>query len=60
MEPIILPARVREAEAILKLQYLCYQTEAALYDDSTIAPLTQSLTDQEYQTGMRLASQRRE
>jgi ribosomal protein S18 acetylase RimI-like enzyme len=45
MEPIILPARVREAEAILKLQYLCYQTEAALYDDYTIAPLTQSLTD---------------
>ncbi len=45
MEPIILQARVRDAEAILKLQYLCYQTEAALYDDYTIAPLTQSLTN---------------
>ena len=52
MEPIILPAHVREAEAILKLQYLCYQTEAVLYDDYTIAPLTQSLTDllSEYDT----------
>jgi GNAT superfamily N-acetyltransferase len=45
MEPIIVQARVRDAEAILKLQYLCYQTEAALYDDYTIAPLTQSLSD---------------
>lgn len=45
MEPVIVQARVRDAEAILKLQYLCYQTEAALYDDYTIAPLTQSLSD---------------
>lgn len=44
VEPIILQAHVREAEALLKLQYLCYQKEAALYDDYTIAPLTQSLT----------------
>ena len=52
MEPIIAQARVRDAEAILKLQYLCYQTEAALYEDYTIAPLTQSLTDllSEYDT----------
>jgi len=39
------PARVREAEYILKLQYLCYQSEAALYDDYTIEPLTQTLAD---------------
>jgi ribosomal protein S18 acetylase RimI-like enzyme len=45
METRIVPARVRDAEAILKLQYLCYQTEAALYDDYTIAPLVQSLAD---------------
>ncbi|WP_438488917.1 GNAT family N-acetyltransferase [Streptomyces sp. S186] len=32
-----------EAEQILKLQYLCYQTEAALYDDYGIEPLTQTL-----------------
>lgn len=52
MEPIIAQARVRDAEALLKLQYLCYQTEAALYEDYTIAPLTQSLTDllSEYDT----------
>jgi len=52
MEPIIQQARVRDAEAILKLQYLCYQTEAALYDDYAIAPLTQSLTSllSEYDT----------
>ena len=35
MDPIILQARVRDAEAILKLQYLCYQTEAALYGNYT-------------------------
>jgi ribosomal protein S18 acetylase RimI-like enzyme len=45
METHIVPARIRDAEAILKLQYLCYQTEAALYDDYTIAPLVQPLTD---------------
>jgi hypothetical protein len=43
MEPIIIPARIRDAESILKLQYLCYQREAALYDDYTTTPLTQSL-----------------
>ena|SRR5690348_11581419 len=45
MEPIIAQAWVREAETILKLQYLCYQTQAALYDDYTLPPLTQSLSD---------------
>ncbi|MFI0715746.1 GNAT family N-acetyltransferase [Streptomyces inhibens] len=33
----------QDAEQILKLQYLCYQSEAALYDDYGIEPLTQTL-----------------
>ncbi|MGW1835260.1 GNAT family N-acetyltransferase [Streptomyces sp. BBFR2] len=33
----------QDAEQILKLQYLCYQPEAALYDDYGIEPLTQTL-----------------
>ncbi|MFF4173525.1 GNAT family N-acetyltransferase [Streptomyces sp. NPDC001744] len=36
-------ADARDAEQILKLQYLCYQGEAELYDDWSIEPLTQSL-----------------
>jgi ribosomal protein S18 acetylase RimI-like enzyme len=32
-----------DAEKILKLQYLCYQTEAELYGDYGIEPLTQTL-----------------
>ncbi|MEU5582095.1 GNAT family N-acetyltransferase [Streptomyces huasconensis] len=32
-----------DAEQILKLQYLCYQSEAELYGDYSIEPLTQSL-----------------
>ncbi|PNE41432.1 GNAT family N-acetyltransferase [Streptomyces noursei] len=32
-----------DGEQILKLQYLCYQAEAALYDDYGIEPLTQTL-----------------
>ncbi|MCD0481270.1 GNAT family N-acetyltransferase [Streptacidiphilus sp. ASG 303] len=32
-----------DAEQILKLQYLCYQSEAELYGDWAIDPLTQSL-----------------
>ncbi len=57
MELLVVPARVRDAEALLKLQYLCYQTEAALYDDYTIAPLVQSLTQllAEYDTHRILA-----
>ncbi len=39
------PARVEEAEKILKLQRLSYQTEAALYDDWTLPPLTQTLRE---------------
>lgn len=36
-------ADVADAEQILKLQYLCYQGEAALYNDYGIDALTQSL-----------------
>ncbi|WP_411075158.1 GNAT family N-acetyltransferase [Streptomyces sp. cmx-4-7] len=36
-------ADARDAEHILKLQYLCYQSEAELYGDWSIEPLTQSL-----------------
>lgn len=32
-----------DAEQILKLQYLCFQQEARLYDDYGMQPLTQSL-----------------
>ncbi len=45
MELSIEPARVGDAEQILKLQYLCYQTEAVLYHDRAIPPLTQTLRD---------------
>ncbi|MFF1512139.1 GNAT family N-acetyltransferase [Streptomyces sp. NPDC058326] len=38
-------ADARDAEHILKLQYLCYQSEAELYGDWSIEPLTQSLAD---------------
>jgi ribosomal protein S18 acetylase RimI-like enzyme len=36
-------ARVDEAEQILELQRLSYMTEAALYDDWALPPLTQTL-----------------
>ncbi|GAA2394498.1 GNAT family N-acetyltransferase [Streptomyces glaucosporus] len=38
-------ARESDAEQILKLQYLCYQSEAALYGDYRIEPLVQTLED---------------
>ncbi|MFI1017089.1 GNAT family N-acetyltransferase [Streptomyces sp. NPDC020965] len=45
MSVTISAARAQDAEHILKLQYLCYQTEAELYGDYAIEPLTQSLDD---------------
>jgi GNAT superfamily N-acetyltransferase len=36
-------ATAEDAEAILSLQRLAYQTEAAIYDDFTIPPLTETL-----------------
>ncbi|WP_327675804.1 GNAT family N-acetyltransferase [Kitasatospora sp. NBC_00458] len=43
MSVIISTAEAEDAEQILKLQYLGYQTEAELYGDWAIEPLTQSL-----------------
>ena len=52
MHPSIEQARVRDAEQILALQYLCYRTEVELYDDYAIPPLTQTLGSllEEYDT----------
>ena len=44
---IISQADSRDAEAILVLQKLAYQSEAAIYDDYTIAPLWQTLEEME-------------
>ena len=40
---VVEPALAREAAQILVLQYLCYLTEAELYDGYAMPPLTQSL-----------------
>ncbi len=58
MDVAIGPARVRDAESLLKLQYLCYQSEAALYDDYALAPLAQTLASllAEYDTQRILAA----
>ncbi|MGW1883678.1 GNAT family N-acetyltransferase [Streptomyces sp. NPDC001970] len=45
MSVSISAAAAQDAEYILKLQYLCYQSEAELYGDYSIEPLTQSLDD---------------
>jgi ribosomal protein S18 acetylase RimI-like enzyme len=39
----IAQASIEDAEAILKLQKLAYQSEAQLYNDFSISPLTQTL-----------------
>ncbi|MGW7308907.1 GNAT family N-acetyltransferase [Streptomyces sp. NPDC054835] len=43
MSVTISAADAQDAEHILKLQYLCYQREAEIYQDWSIEPLTQSL-----------------
>ena len=43
MDVRIQPATVEDAPAVLKLQHLAYQSEARLYDDWSIPPLTQTL-----------------
>ncbi|MFF4185986.1 GNAT family N-acetyltransferase [Streptomyces sp. NPDC001691] len=45
MSVTISAAGAQDAEQILKLQYLCYQSEAELYGDYSIEPLTQSLEE---------------
>jgi GNAT superfamily N-acetyltransferase len=42
---VITQATLADAEEILALQKLAYQSEAALYQDYAIAPLTQTLTE---------------
>ena len=44
---LIQVANVKDAQAILDLQKLAYQSEAAIHDDYTIPPLTQSLEEME-------------
>ena len=39
----ILPATIADADEILALQKLAYASEAALYDDESLPPLTQTL-----------------
>ena len=41
----IVPADVSDAAEILELQKLAYQSEAVLYDDWSIPPLTQTLDE---------------
>lgn len=41
----ICPAVLEDAQNILSLQHLAYQSEAMLYNDWTIPPLTQTLED---------------
>ncbi|MFF2506746.1 GNAT family N-acetyltransferase [Streptomyces sp. NPDC058067] len=43
MSVTISAATEQDAEKILKLQYLCYQSEAELYGDYSIEPLTEPL-----------------
>ena len=40
---LIIQARFEDAATILELQKLAYRSEAAIYDDYSIAPLTQTL-----------------
>ncbi len=47
MDISILEAALDDAGEILALQKLAYQSEAKLYDDPSIPPLTQTLTDLE-------------
>jgi len=45
--PVISRAASKDAPAILALQRLSYQSEAAIYDDYAIAPLTETLAELE-------------
>lgn len=45
ISPVIERAGVEDAEEILSLQRLAYQSEAAIYDDYTIPPLRQTLEE---------------
>ena len=51
---IIKPAELTDAEEILALQKLAYLSEAAIYDEYSIPPLTQSLEETQAEFGNRL------
>ena len=51
MQEQILPAAIGDACEILALQKLAFQSEARLYDDWTIAPLTQTLEELQAEFG---------
>lgn len=50
----IMPAAVSDAAAILALQRLAYQSEAEIYQDWTIPPLTETLADLEHEFGRQI------
>ncbi len=50
---LISPANVGDAPTIYDLQRLAFQTEAAIYRDNSIRPLTETLSDLESQFGSR-------
>ena len=52
--PVITKAEKKDLEEILKLQYLAYQSEAALFGNKDIPPLKQTLEEviSEYETGI--------
>jgi ribosomal protein S18 acetylase RimI-like enzyme len=47
-------AKIEDAEEILKLQRLAYQSEAEIYGDYSIPPLTQSIGEIEEEFGNRI------
>ena len=52
--PVITKAEKNDLEEILKLQYLAYQSEAALFGNKDIPPLKQTLEEviSEYEAGI--------
>jgi GNAT superfamily N-acetyltransferase len=51
---LVTPASVDDSAAILALQKLAYQSEAALYNDFSLPPLTETLEDFRSQFGSRV------
>jgi phosphoribosylanthranilate isomerase len=45
MKPVAIKANYEDCEAILALQKLAFLSEAAIYDDLTVPPLTQTLAE---------------
>ncbi|MDR3776316.1 MAG: GNAT family N-acetyltransferase [Terracidiphilus sp.] len=49
LKPAVQLAAVEDSEEILALQKLCFQNEAALYNDNSIPPLTQTLAELQHE-----------